>query len=117
MRTEAIAVDVEDGVAVVEWYEQRPEDGMAGAQVRDLLEREGIEAYVAVDRTEGYLGKETQEELERLATLAAENGIERVGLVGEAIKALAAKRAFDEHGLAVYTSEDREDAVEWARND
>lgn len=115
MRSEAIAADVVDGVAVVEWYEQRPEDAVVGQQVRDLLEREDVDAYVAVDGTEGYLGPETQEAVERLATLAADSGIERVGLVGEAIKTLAAKRAFDELGLTVYTSEDREDAVEWAR--
>lgn len=116
MRSEAIAAEIVDGVAVVEWYEQRPEDGMASERVRGLIERDRVDAYVAVDRTDGYLGPETQAEIERMASLAADNGIERVGLVGEAIKALAAKRAFDDLGLAVYTTEDREDAIEWARN-
>lgn len=115
MRTEAIAAEVVDGVAVVEWYEQRPEDGQVGERVRGLLEREDVDAYVAVDRTDEYVGQETQEELERTAQLAAENGIERVGLVGEAIKALAAKRPFDERGMEVFTTEDREDGVAWAR--
>ncbi len=116
MDTEALSAEVVDGVVVVEWHEHRPDGEVVGQRVLDLLEREGVEAYVAVDRSDRYLGPETQEAMERMATRIADCGVERVGLVGEAIKTLAAKRVFDEAGLTVHAADDRADAVEWARS-
>ena len=116
MRSQAITAEVVDGVVVIEWYEHRPDDGLVGKKVLDLLGRSFVDAYVAVDRTDKYLGPETQEAIERLAEVAADSGIERVGLVGEAIKGLAAKRAFTDSGLEVHITEDKDEAIEWARS-
>ena len=114
-KTKPISTEVVDGVAIIEWYEHLPDDEAVREQVRRLLERWEVEAYVAVDRSNRYLDGETQEAIERMAGLADESGIERVGFVGEAIKALAAKRPFEDRGLDVYMAEDREEVVQWAR--
>ncbi|PSP81554.1 hypothetical protein BRC81_00950 [Halobacteriales archaeon QS_1_68_20] len=116
MGTEALTAEVVDGVVVVEWHEHRPDREVVNQRVLDLLEREDVDAYVAVDRTDRYLGPETQEAMHRMASAIADCGVERVGLVGDEIKALAAKRVFDEAGMTVESAQNRADAVEWARS-
>jgi hypothetical protein len=114
MSSETVSCETIDNAAVVEWHDLNPDDETAKRRVTQLLGRDGVDAYVAIDRTDDYISPETSDAIDRLADRVRENGIERVALVGEAIKALAAKGAFDGPGTEVYMSEDRREAVEWA---
>jgi hypothetical protein len=54
---------------------------------------------------------------EESAQRAEEAGITRWAVVADGIKALSLRGKIDTGGLAVFTSEDRDEATEWARSE
>lgn len=81
----------------------------------DLLERNRFVGMVTDVKLDDPFTEDVFEAWERSAQRADEEGIERWAVVADGIKAISLRGKVNTGSLAVLTSEDRTEAVEWAR--
>lgn len=117
MNEEAFTPTIDGTVCIVDMHVAQPEDRAAvNERLKELLGRETVTSYVAVDDTDGPVSSERFEDIERLSAFAARNGIERIALVGEGVKTIAIEGTVDHPDLEVDRFEDRAAAVDWVRD-
>jgi hypothetical protein len=80
----------------------------------DFLAREDVTAMVTVVNMDDPFGPDAFETWERSASVAVDHGIERWAVVAEGIKQLSLKSKLDVAGLAVFTTDSRDEALDWA---
>lgn len=81
-----------------------------------LLDDHDIDAMVTIVKLEDAFGADVFEVWEQSAMRAEQAGIERWAVVADGIKALSLRGKVDTGGLDTLTTEDRTEAVEWARD-
>lgn len=86
-----------------------------GEEWSDLVTRDGVTAHVAIFETEESIGWEVLDAMERAAEMGVDSGIERWAIVADGVKRLAVKNRVEMPGLDVMTTDDPEEAFEWAR--
>jgi hypothetical protein len=117
-RGDGWTVDVDERVMI---WEFRP--GMELSAFRedaypvfeDLLERHDVVGMVTVVELDDAFGSDVFEVWEKSAKRAEAAGIRRWGVVADGIKSLSLRGKVDTGGLDTMTTEDRAEAVEWAR--
>jgi len=111
-------VEVEDNVMVWEFLPGMIMEAFgteAYETFEELLGRRGISAMVTVVKLDDPFTEDVFEVWERSAQRADEAGIERWAVVADGIKALSLRGKVDTGGLETMTTEDRIEAVEWAK--
>lgn len=111
-------VEIDDTVMVWEFL-----PGMELSAFRDdaypiyeqLLDEYDVTGMVTVVKLDDALSSEVFEIWEKSALRAEQAGIERWAVVAEGIKALSLGGKVDTGGLDTLTTEDRTEALEWAR--
>jgi hypothetical protein len=81
-----------------------------------LLDDHDIDAMVTIVKLEDAFGADVFDVWEQSAMRAEQAGIERWAVVADGIKALSLRGKVDTGGLDTLTTEDRTEAVEWARD-
>jgi len=81
----------------------------------DLLETHDVDGMVTVVKLDDAFNEQVFEVWERSAARAEQAGIERWAVVADGIKALSLRGKVDTGGLDTLTTENRREAVEWAR--
>ncbi len=117
-RGDGWTVEVDDGVMVWEFL-----PGMDLSAFRedaypvyeDLLDRYNVVGMVTVVEIEDAFNEAVFEVWEQSAQRAERAGIERWAVVADGIKALSLRGKVDTGDLETLTTEDRAEAVEWAR--
>lgn len=117
-RGDGWTVEVDDGVMVWEFL-----PGMDLSAFRedaypvyeDLLDRHDVDGMVTVVNIEDAFNEAVFEVWEQSAQRAERAGIERWAVVADGIKALSLRGKVDTGDLETLTTEDRAEAVEWAR--
>lgn len=112
-------VGVDDGVMIWEFL-----PGMELSAFRDdaypvyerLLDEHDIEGMITVVKLEDAFNQEVFEIWEQSALRAENAGIERWAVVADGIKALSLRGKLNTGGLDTLTTEDRTEAVDWARD-
>jgi hypothetical protein len=116
---EGWTVEVDDNVMIWEFL-----PGMELSSFReeaypvfeDVLERSTIDGMVTVVQLDDPFNAEAFETWEKSARRAEQAGIERWSVVADGIKAISLRGKVDTDGLDVLATEDRSEAVEWARS-
>lgn len=111
-------VEVSDGVLVWTFpagMDQNAFGEDAFEEYEQLLDRHDVAAMVTVIELEDPFGTETFEVWETAAERAAAEGIDRWAIVADGLKSISLRSHVDQPGLEVFTTEDRTEAVEWAR--
>jgi hypothetical protein len=113
-------VAVDDGVMIWEFL-PRMELSTFGEEAYDtyeeLLGREGVSGMVTVVELDDPFTSDAFDVWERSARRASEAGIERWAVVADGIKAISLRGKIDTGDLETLTTEDRTEAVEWAKGD
>jgi len=116
---ESWTVEVDQGVMIWEFLPGMDPEAF-GDEAYDtyeaLLEGHGITGMVTVVKLDDPFSSDVFEVWERSAQRADAAGIERWAVVAEGIKAISLRGKIDTGGLETMTTEDRTDAVEWARD-
>jgi len=81
----------------------------------ELLENYDVDGLVTVVNIDDPFNEQVFEVWEQSAQRAERSGIERWAVVADGIKALSLRGKVDTGGLETFTTEDRTEAVEWAR--
>ncbi|RXK51151.1 hypothetical protein [Halorientalis pallida] len=118
-RGDGWTVEVDDGVMIWEFL-----PGMELSAFREeaypvfenLLERHDVVGMVTVVELDDAFDSEVFDVWEKSAQRAEEAGLERWGVVADGIKSLSLRGKVDTGGLDTTTTEDRTEAVEWARS-
>ena len=114
------AVEVEDDVLIWEFL---PEMDLSdfGAEAystyENLLRDRDPRAMVTVVRIDDPFDGDTFEVWERSAKRADQAGMERWAVVADGIKAISLRGKIDTGSLDTFTTEDRVEALDWARGD
>jgi hypothetical protein len=82
----------------------------------DLLRTRSIEAMVTVVKLDDPFTEEVFGVWEQSAQRADQAGVDRWAVVADGIKAISLRGKIDTGGLDTHTTEDRVEAVEWARS-
>lgn len=80
-----------------------------------LLDEHDVDSMVTCVRMDDPFGDETLAVWDRSAEKAVEEGVRRWAVVAEGIKQYSLLNQLDEPGLEVAVTDDREEALEWAR--
>lgn len=112
-------VEVDDGVMIWEFL-----PGMELSAFRDdaypvfedLLNTHSVEAMVTVVELDDPFTDEVFGVWEQSAKRAEQAGIDRWAVVADGIKAISLRGKIDTGGLDTHTTEDRTEAVEWAKS-
>jgi hypothetical protein len=111
-------VEVEDGVMTWEFLPGM-ELSSFGAEAyetfEELLDSHDISGMVTVVKLDDPFTPEVFEVWEKSAQRAGQAGIERWAVVADGIKAISLRGKIDTGSLETLTTEDRIEAVEWAR--
>jgi hypothetical protein len=113
-------VAVDDGVMIWEFQPGMELSAFADDAYpvfEELLRSYDIEAMVTVVDLKDPFNQAVFTIWEESAQRAEEAGITRWAVVADGIKALSLRGKIDTGGLAVFTSEDRDEATEWARSE
>lgn len=118
-RGDGWTVEVDDGVMTWEFL-----PGMELSAFRDdaypvyerLLDEHDIVGMITVVKLDDAFNQDVFEIWEQSALRAEKAGIERWAVVADGIKALSLRGKVDTGGLDTLTTEDRTEAVEWARD-
>jgi len=81
----------------------------------ELLNEHAVTGLVTVVKLDDAFNSDVFEVWEKSAHRAKEAGVSRWAVVADGIKALSLRGKIDTGGLETFTSEDRTEAVEWAR--
>lgn len=119
-RGDGWTVEVDDGVMTWEFL-----PGMELSAFRTdaypvyegLLDEHDVDGMITVVKLDDAFSPDVFEIWEQSALRAEEAGIERWAVVAEGIKALSLRGKVDTGGLDTLTTEDRTEAVEWARDE
>ena len=111
-------VELDDGVMVWEFL-----PGMELSAFRtdaypvyeDLLRSNDVDGLVTVVKLDDAFTSEVFDVWEKSAQRAEKAGVERWGVVADGIKAISLRGQVDTGGLETLTTEDRTEAVTWAR--
>ena len=110
---------LDDGVIVFEFLSGMELDafGSEAYEVYDEYLREhDVDGLVTVVELDDPFTSETFEVWERTAERAVEGGVTRWATVADGIKAISLRGKMDTSGLDITVTEDRTEAIEWARN-
>jgi hypothetical protein len=118
-RGDGWTVEVDDQVMIWEFH-----PGMELSAFREdaypvyegLLERHDLAGLVTVVELDDAFDAEVFEVWEQSAHRAEQAGLQRWGVVADGIKSLSLRGKVDTGGLDTMTTDDREEAVEWARD-
>jgi hypothetical protein len=111
-------VEMDDGVMVWEFLpgmELSAFGEEAYPVYEDLLETHDVDGMVTVVKLDDAFNADVFEVWEQSAQRAEQAGIQRWAIVADGIKALSLGGKVDTGGLETLTTEDRSDAIEWAR--
>jgi hypothetical protein len=111
-------VELEDGVMIWEFLPGMELDAFrndAYPIYEDLLTNNDVNGLVTVVKLDDAFTGEVFEVWEQSAQRAEAGGIERWAVVADGIKAISLRGKVDAGGLETLTTEDRSEAVEWAR--
>lgn len=115
---EGWTVEINSGVMVWEFLpgmELRAFREDAYPVFENLVRRHDIEAMVTVVKLDDPFTGEVFEVWEQSAERAQDEGMERWAVVADGIKAISLGGKIDTGDLDTFTTEDRTEAVEWAR--
>jgi hypothetical protein len=111
-------VEVDDGVMIWEFLpgmELSVFGDEAYETFEGLLDREEISGMVTVVKLDDPFSPDVFDVWERSAQRASDAGIDRWAVVADGIKAISLRGKIDARDLETLTTEDRTEAVEWAR--
>jgi len=111
-------VEVTDGVMIWEFLEGMELDAFeteAFPVYERLLSEHDADGMVTVVGLDDPFTEAVFDVWEESAKRADEAGIGRWAVVAEGIKSISIRGKIDTGGLEVYTTEDRSEAIEWAR--
>jgi hypothetical protein len=112
-------VEVDDGVMVWEFLpgmDLAVFGGEAYETFETLLDREAVSAMVTVVKLDDPFTPDVFDVWERSARRAEGGGVERWAVVAEGIKTISLRGKINTGDLETLTTEDRTEAVEWARS-
>jgi len=112
-------VEVDDGVMVWEFLpgmELETFGREAYETYERLLDRDDIHSVVTVVKLDDPFSPDVFDVWERSAADAEAAGVERWAVVADGIKAISLRGKIDTSGLETLTTEDRTEAVEWAKS-
>ncbi|WP_018256136.1 hypothetical protein [Halomicrobium katesii] len=112
-------VEVDDSVMVWEFLPGMELDTFgteAFETYERLLDRGDISAMVTVVKLDDPFSPDVFEVWERSAVRAEEAGVDRWAVVADGIKAISLRGKVDTGELETLTTEDRSEAVEWAKS-
>lgn len=113
-------VRVEDGAMIWEFrpgMDRSAFETEAYPVYEDLLEAHDVDALVTIVELEDPFTERAFEVWERAARRAARAGVGRWALVADGIKAISLRGRVDIGGLETLTTDDRAEAIEWAKAD
>jgi hypothetical protein len=119
-RGDGWTVELEDSVMVWEFLpgmELAAFRGEAYPIFEDLLTEHDITGMVTVVKLDDAFNADVFEVWETSAQRAETGGVERWAVVADGIKAISLRGKVNTGGLETLTTEDRTEAVEWARAD
>jgi hypothetical protein len=111
-------VEIHDGIMVWEFLpgmELSTFETEAYPVYEDLLSEHDFDGMVTDVQLEDPFTSEAFEVWEKSAQQADQAGIERWAVVADGIKAISLRGKIDTGGLDTLTTEDRTEAIEWAR--
>lgn len=111
-------VTMDDGVMVWEFLpgmELQSFKTDAYRVYEELLNEHAVTGLVTVVKLDDAFNSDVFEVWEKSAHRAKEASVSRWAVVADGIKALSLRGKIDTGGLETFTSEDRTEAVEWAR--
>jgi hypothetical protein len=117
-RGDGWTVEIDDGVMVWEFLpgmEVPAFEEEAYPVYEDLLSAHDVGGLVTVVRIDDPFDAEAFAVWERSAQRAADAGVDRWAVVADGIKAISLRGQIDVGDLETLTTEDRTEAVEWAR--
>ena len=117
-RGDGWTVTMDDGVMVWEFLpgmELQSFKTDAYPVYEKLLDEHAVTGLVTVVKLDDAFNSDVFEVWEKSAHRAKEAGVSRWAVVADGIKALSLRGKIDTSGLETFTSEDRTEAVEWAR--
>lgn len=117
-RGDGWTVTIDDGVMVWEFLpgmELQSFKTEAYPVYEELLAEHDVTGLVTVVKLDDAFNSAVFDVWEQSAQRADEAGISRWAVVAEGIKALSLRGKLDTGGLDTFTTEDRTEAVEWAR--
>lgn len=113
-------VDIEDGLMLWEFEQDMDLSAFeteAYPVFTDLLDSHEITAMVTIVNLDDPFSGDVFDLWEESAQRLDAAGADKWALVADGVKAISLRGKIDVGGLDVYTSESREDAVEWATAD
>ncbi|WP_128225755.1 hypothetical protein [Halobacteriaceae bacterium SHR40] len=117
---EGWTVEIHDGVMIWEFLPGMELEAFrddAYPVFEDLLDSHRIEGMVTVVKLDDPFTGAVFDIWEKSATRADERGVDRWAVVADGIKAISLGGKIDTADLETYRTEDRTEAVEWARSD
>ena len=111
-------VEMDDGVMVWEFLPEMELSAFgedAYPVFEDLLRKYDVDGMVTVVTVDDAFNSDVFEVWEKSANRAEQSGVERWAIVADGIKALSLGGKVDTGGLETLKTEDRAEAVEWAR--
>jgi hypothetical protein len=119
-RGDGWTVTVDGGVMIWEFLPEMELDAFAEDAYpvyERLIEENDIEGMVTVVNLDDAFSADIFEVWERSAQRAEDGGVRRWAVVADGIKALSLRGKVDTGGLTTLTTDDRTEAVEWARGE
>jgi hypothetical protein len=113
-------VELDDGVMVWEFLPRMELEAFreeAYSVYEDLMSSNNLSGLVTVVKLDDAFNADVFEVWEKSAQQADQGGIDRWAVVADGIKAISLRGKVDTGGLETLTTEDRTEAVEWARTD
>lgn len=107
---------VDDSVLVAEYFSHDFDAEAVRSELASITARPDVHHYVAVERADDPMDGELFAGMEAAAAMLAANGIERVAVVSEGTKGIAARGKFDTAELTVEQFRDVATAKDWVRN-
>jgi hypothetical protein len=111
--------EVSGDVPIFEFEEGMDQSEFAGSawdEYTTQIDRHDVSGLVTVVRMDDPFHADTFEVWNRSGQKAVKEGITKWGVVAEGLKSMSLKSQLDVPGLDVYTTEDRNDGIEWVRS-
>jgi hypothetical protein len=99
-----------------EGMDQSEFGGSAWEEYTSRIERHDVSGLVTVVGMDEAFNADTFEVWSRSGRKAVDEGVTKWALVAEGLKSMSLKSQLDVPGLEVHTTDDRSEAVEWARS-
>lgn len=111
---------VEDNVVIGEFPPEMSNEEYHDPAIKEAWEevaaRDDVTSHIAVLDLNDSLERDSYKVFDWASQYAVDNGIDQWAIVSDDIKRLAMKKHVRKEGLEVMATDDREEAMEWARD-